>query len=79
VKPEPRRVPFLVVIDSFRFEGEFPEGPIEALLEQARQAGIVTEYDTGRGRIVWANGKPGPEFEKVKSEVGALVRKGYAR
>lgn len=64
-------------IANFRFEGDFQEGPIEALLEQARSAGIVTEFDTGRGRIVWANGKPSAEFEELKSEVEALVRKGH--
>lgn len=63
-------------IANFRFVGDFSEGPIESLLLEAQAAGIITEYDTGRGRIVWANGKPGAEFERLEKRIRDLVNGG---
>ncbi len=35
----------------YEFAGDFNEGPVEALLERARAAGVVVDYDGGRGHL----------------------------
>jgi hypothetical protein len=47
----------------------FIETTMEALLRQARAAGLVTAYDTGRGRVCWFNGRPGPELRALRDRV----------
>lgn len=58
----------------YRFEGDFEEGPVGRVLERARAAGVVTEFDTGRGRVVWFNGRPGAALRAVRAEVERLAR-----
>lgn len=60
----------------YRFEGEFSESSAERVLERALAAGVVTEYDTGRGRIVWFNGYAGAELRVVRDEVRSIVEGG---
>lgn len=55
----------------FYFTARFNEAAVEKLLEQARARGVVTEFDTGRGRIVWFNGCPGPALRAVRDAVRA--------
>jgi hypothetical protein len=56
-----------------RFEGTFDESVAEKLLVKAKAAGVVTEFDTGRGSVVWFNGSPGREFRELKKAVEALI------
>jgi len=55
------------------FAGEFSESDAEAILSKAKARGVVTEYDTGRGRIVWFNGHPGPELRAVRDAIRHVV------
>lgn len=57
----------------YRFEGEFSESRVERVLEAAKRAGTVTEYDTGRGRVVWFNGPPGAALRWVREKVRSIV------
>lgn len=62
------------------YEGrEFCESRMEEILERARRQGVVTEFDTGRGRIVWFNGLPGEAMRKLKAEVEAQIALGVSR
>jgi hypothetical protein len=59
---------------SFRKEeDEFSESAMEKILEPAKRAGIITQYDTGRGRLVWFEGTPGPEIRALREKVQALA------
>jgi hypothetical protein len=60
----------------YRFEGDFDEAVAEGILLAARKTGVVTEYDTGRGHVVWFNGFPGAELRKVRDQVQSLIKKG---
>ena len=60
----------------YRFEGDFDETPIERLLTKAQKDGLVTEFDTGRGRIVWFNGYPGAALRELRDKVERLVKEG---
>jgi hypothetical protein len=55
---------------------EFDESAMERILVRATKLGIVTEYDTGRGRVVWFNGRPGAALRAVRDQVQALIAKG---
>ena len=57
----------------YYYTGKFCEVLAERILERARSAGVVTVYDTGRGRIVWFDGPPGPALRAVRSQVQAVV------
>jgi hypothetical protein len=57
----------------FRFEGRFDETAVEKILLAGRAQGIVTEFDTGRGRIVWFNGTPGKALRAIREKIRALV------
>lgn len=57
-------------------KGEFDEEAMERLLADAQKRGIVREYDTGRGLIVWFNGKPGEEIRALRKRVSALIDRG---
>jgi hypothetical protein len=57
----------------YHYTGDFSESEVEPILEKARDAGVVTEFDTGRGRICWFNGHPGPELREVRDQVRRIV------
>jgi len=52
---------------------EFMESEMEALLEKARQVGTLTQFDTGRGRIVWFEGTPGAAMRELRRQVVAML------
>jgi hypothetical protein len=52
---------------------DFDERPVEKLLLQAQRDGVVTQFDTGRGHLVWFNGFPGPELRALRKEVERVV------
>ena len=47
----------------------FDEAPVERLLARARDRGVVTAYDTGRGDVVWFQGPPGPDMRALRADV----------
>lgn len=51
----------------------FCEEDAKRILEPACAAGIVHEYDTGRGAIVWFTGHPGAALREVRRRVRALL------
>lgn len=51
----------------------FDEYEVEKVLARAVADGAVTEFDTGRGRIVWFNGKPSAELRSVRDRVVAML------
>lgn len=51
----------------------FAEGGMERKLARAKAAGIVSEYDTGRGRLVWFEGCPGAALRALRDEVRAAL------
>lgn len=57
---------------TYAYEGEFSESAVEKILELAKESGVVTEYDSGRGSVVWFSGSPGPALRKVREEVRAV-------
>lgn len=58
----------------YAFEGEFDETEMERILQKAELAGIVTQFDTGRGSMVWFNGHPGAELRRVRQECVAIIQ-----
>jgi len=52
---------------------EFKESEMEALLEKARKVGTITQFDTGRGRIVWFEGAPGAAMRELRRKVVAML------
>jgi hypothetical protein len=59
--------------DGYSVQDIFNETDMEKLLENARQEGIVTQYDTGRGAIVWFEGQPGVKLRKLRKTVLDLL------
>ncbi len=57
----------------YRLDGPFDETAMERLLEAARERGVVTQYDTGRGTFCWFNGRPGKELRAVRRAALVLV------
>lgn len=51
----------------------FTESLVEAELQRAHAQGVVTEFDTGRGRFVWFSGRPGLALREVRDRVVALL------
>lgn len=54
----------------------FDEAKVERLLRVAERAGIVArgQWDTGRGRVVWFNGPPGPRLRALRAQIAAAIR-----
>ena len=52
---------------------EFMESDMEALLKKACEAGTITQFDTGRGRIVWFEGTPGAALRELRRKVVAML------
>ena len=71
-----RTKPSQTRVVGYRYEGAFHETTMETLLEKAQAAGIVTQFDTGRGQLVWFNGPPGAALRKVRDQVKAIMAKG---
>lgn len=58
----------------YRFEGTIEDAKAERLLESAQRSGVVTQYDSGRGHVLWFNGRPGKALRAVRDAVRALVK-----
>lgn len=58
---------------TYLHRGEFPETPVERLLEAAKRSGVVTDYDTGRGLMCWYNAHPGPAARALRDRIAAIV------
>lgn len=67
------RKPSRTRIVTYRFEGLFNETAVEKILQTAKRWGVVTEYDTGRGAIVWFQGPPGARLREVRRMVAELI------
>jgi hypothetical protein len=67
------RPPSKVRVVGYEVVGPFREGAMELLLESAKRAGVVTEYDTGRGDVAWFNGVPGASLRDVRARAKILV------
>lgn len=61
----------------YQFEGDFPESPLKKVLDAAKARGVITQYDTGRGHLVWFEGPASEAMRELRDEVKALVAKGY--
>jgi hypothetical protein len=57
----------------YTFSGAFNESAMETLLRRAQLDGVVTQYDTGRGRLVWFNGPPGAALRALKARVKSMI------
>jgi hypothetical protein len=64
---------------NYRFEGPFRESKMEKLLERAKADGIIFEFDTGRGNLVWFDGWPGPEIRALVAKVKQIIKEGDPR
>jgi hypothetical protein len=49
------------------------ESTIDDLLRAAKRDGIVREYSTGRGLIVWFEGAPGEKLRNIRDRVRTLL------
>jgi len=59
---------------TYHLEGRpFDEGAAEKLLLKAKEDGLVMEFDTGRGNLLWFNGKPGPELRALKKKLAVIT------
>jgi len=47
----------------------------EALLMRARADGLVSEFDTGRGSMLWFEGRPGADLRDLRQRVLEAVRR----
>lgn len=58
--------------------GGFDEAKVERLLLVAERAGIVArgQWDTGRGRLVWFNGPPGPRLRALRAQIASEISRG---
>jgi hypothetical protein len=60
-------------------DDECSESTLEALLARARHQGVITQFDTGRGRIVWFEGPPGAAMRKLRAQVRELLPAAFVR
>lgn len=72
------RPPSKTRIVGYTYIAEFDETPVERVLESAKAAGVVTEFDTGRGNLVWFEGPPGAALREVRGKVQEILGT-YAR
>lgn len=72
------RPPSKTRIVGYRYVAEFDETPVEKVLEAARRDGIVTEFDTGRGQLVWFEGPPGAALRGIRERVREILE-AYAK
>ena len=62
---------------TYSYHGAFDEVAVERTLAAALAAGVVTQYDTGRGSFLWFNGAPGQALRELRNRLVAefvLVR-----
>ena len=54
---------------------DFKEAPVEKLLEKAVADGVVvpTQFDTGRGNMLWLHGYPGPRLRDLRDKLVRLI------
>lgn len=55
--------------NGFNVPDVFNEHAMTTLLAKAITAGVITQFDTGRGAIVWFEGTPGARLRALKAEV----------
>lgn len=55
--------------------GRSDSAEVEWILRSARAAGVVTEFDTGRGGELWFEGPPGKALREVRRAVLTAVRR----
>lgn len=67
------RPPSKTRIVHYTYIAEFNETPVERVLDAAKAAGVVTEFDTGRGNLVWFEGPPGAALRDVRSRVLGIL------
>lgn len=60
-------------IVKYDYEADFDESVMEQVLQRAKRAGTVTEFDTGRGHIVWFEGPPGASLRDVRRRVREIL------
>lgn len=53
--------------------GEFDERRAEVILLKAQVSGLVLQFDTGRGSVMWFTGKPGKPLRDLRSELYKLI------
>lgn len=46
---------------------------IEKLLERAQRDRVITQFDTGRGLLLWFNGAPGKALRKLRERIRLLL------
>jgi hypothetical protein len=81
---KPHRKPPIRSLVSYSYEApagsdSIDETPIERILERALGQNIVSQYDTGRGRVVWFNGAAGPSLRRIRDQVRALLPANWTR
>ena len=59
--------------------GTLDDSLAETLLAAARAAGIVTNYDAGRGHDLWWEGPPGAAMRAFRDEMNARCGDGATR
>jgi hypothetical protein len=52
---------------------DFDESDAERILDKAKEKGVVLNYDTGRGHVLWFEGLPGPALRKVRNQITKLL------
>lgn len=73
MKPPAQRVQTSRMV-GYRWTGvDLDEAAFERLCAQGVRDGYVLEYDGGRGRDPWVNGKPGPALRALRQKVDALA------
>ncbi len=60
---------------TIQIDGEFLESEAERVLEKARAQGLIFEYDTGRGQLMWFSGRPGRPLRALTKQLRALIKK----
>jgi hypothetical protein len=54
-------------------EPSIHEGEIELVLSTAKLRGVITEYDTGRGRDPWFEGPPGRALVAIRYRMFEVI------
>lgn len=57
----------------YALTGPLNDALAERMLAQARAAGIVSQFDAGRGSFLWFNGWPGPALRAFRDRLAAAV------
>lgn len=69
-----KRPPPKTRVVGYTIYGSFVESAVEAILIRARTKNVVTEFDTGRGEMVWFNGPPGAELRELRKQILQLIQ-----